>query len=61
MWPVLAVIGGIDRNLRMGGRCVDRQSSKQGTVLGVNKEGSKNVKIQWDDGDTFVRYLFKYN
>ena len=57
---MLAVIGGVDRNLRVGGRCMDRQTAKQGTILGVNKEGSKNVKVQWDDGDTFVRYVSSF-
>lgn len=55
VWPALALIGGIDSGLRMGGRCRDKLSSRHGTVLGVSKRGSKSVKVQWDDGDNLHR------
>ncbi|XP_068741343.1 probable E3 ubiquitin-protein ligase HERC1 [Montipora capricornis] len=35
----------------MGGRCVDKLSSRHGTVLGVSKHGNKSIKVQWDDGE----------
>ena len=55
VWPALAVIGGVDCGLRVGGRCVDRSSGKEGTILGVANEGRKIVKVQWDEGDNYVR------
>lgn len=55
VWPALAVIGGIDSGLRMGGRCVDKLLSRHGTVLGVSKHGNKSIKVQWDDGEHLVR------
>ena len=55
VWPSLAVIGGVDTGLRIGGACVDRDTSKRGTVLGVSKEGNRSVKVQWDEGDSIAR------
>ena len=55
VWPALAVIGGIDSGLRIGGRCVDKLLSRQGTVLGVSKPGNKSVKVLWDEGNLLVR------
>jgi E3 ubiquitin-protein ligase HERC1 len=55
VWPVLAVIGGTDRGLRMGGRCSSKLNMKRGTVLGVLKEESTSVKVLWDDSDAVVR------
>ncbi|XP_048583459.1 probable E3 ubiquitin-protein ligase HERC1 isoform X5 [Nematostella vectensis] len=49
VWPALAVMGGVDSGLRVGGRCTAKHSSKEGTILGVANEGSKMVKVQWDD------------
>ncbi|XP_013415684.1 probable E3 ubiquitin-protein ligase HERC1 isoform X1 [Lingula anatina] len=51
VWPALAVIGGTDRGLRVGGRCIHKSTSRKGTLLGVVKDGSDYVKIQWDDSD----------
>lgn len=55
IWPVLAVIGGTDRGLRMGGRCFSKLNMKRGTILGVLKEGSPSVKVLWDESDAVVR------
>ena len=55
VWPALAVIGGIDSGLRVGGRCFDKVLSRHGTVLGVSKPGNKSIKVQWDEGDHLVR------
>ena len=54
---MLAVIGGTDRGLRMGGRCYSKLNMKRGTVLGVLKEGSSSVKVLWDDSDAIVRLV----
>ena len=54
VWPALAVIGGVDCGLRVGGRCVDN-TGKEGTILGVANESRKIVKVQWDEGDNYVR------
>lgn len=53
--PALAVIGGIDSGLRIGGRCVDKLLSREGTVLGASKPGSRSVKVLWDEGSILVR------
>jgi len=57
VWPVLAVMGGVDEGLRVGGRCVHVPTAKQGTILGVTSHGATTVKVQWDNGDISVRYL----
>jgi len=54
---VLALIGGTDRGLRMGGRCRSSSTSKTGTLLGVLKEGSTISKVLWDDSDGIVRFV----
>ncbi|KAI8478441.1 putative E3 ubiquitin-protein ligase herc1, partial [Branchiostoma belcheri] len=54
VWPALVVIGGVDKGLRLGGRCVHKQSSRQATLLGMVKEGSTSAKVQWDDADATV-------
>jgi len=55
IWPSLAVLGGIDRGLRVGGRCIHEGTSKLGTILGVTSQGASTVKVQWDNGDISVR------
>lgn len=56
VWPVLAVIGGADAGLRVGGRCVHRQTGRHATLLGVVKEGSTSAKVQWDEAEITIRY-----
>jgi len=56
VWPVLAVIGGVDRGLRVGGKCCNKVTGKRGILLGATRVGSPNVKIQWDD-DSQVGYV----
>lgn len=55
IWPVLAVIGGVDGGLRVGGRCVHKQSGRHATLLGVVKEGSMSAKVQWDEAEITIR------
>lgn len=55
IWPVLAVIGGVDGGLRVGGRCVHKQSGRHATLLGVVKEGSTSAKVQWDEAEITIR------
>lgn len=57
VWPVLAVIGGADAGLRVGGRCVHKQTGRHATLLGVVKEGSTSAKVQWDEAEITIRYL----
>uniref|UniRef100_A0A3Q2UMT5 SPRY domain-containing protein n=1 Tax=Fundulus heteroclitus TaxID=8078 RepID=A0A3Q2UMT5_FUNHE len=57
VWPVLAVIGGADAGLRVGGRCVHKQTGRHATLLGVAKEGSSSAKVQWDEAEITIRYL----
>jgi len=54
---VLCLIGGMDRGLRVGGRCCSKLTLKHGTLLGVLKEGSTSAKVLWDDSDAIIRSL----
>ncbi len=55
VWPALAVIGGVDEGLRIGGRCVHAQSGRRGVLLGVLKPNAAVAKVQWDDSDATIR------
>ncbi|XP_035245722.1 probable E3 ubiquitin-protein ligase HERC1 isoform X2 [Anguilla anguilla] len=57
VWPVLALIGGVDRGLRAGGLCLHKPSSRRATLLGVLKEGSPLAKLQWEEADLSVSFL----
>ena len=52
---MLCLIGGTDQGLRVGGRCCSKLTLKQGTLLGVLKEGSTSAKVLWDDSDAIIR------
>ncbi|XP_075226553.1 putative E3 ubiquitin-protein ligase HERC1 isoform X4 [Lycorma delicatula] len=54
VWPALAVIGGLDRGLRVGGICVDKVTGRRATVLGSLKKGLSSVKVMWDDAELAV-------
>uniref|UniRef100_A0A668SQ94 HECT-type E3 ubiquitin transferase n=1 Tax=Oreochromis aureus TaxID=47969 RepID=A0A668SQ94_OREAU len=56
VWPVLAVIGGADAGLRVGGRCVHKQTGRHATLLGVTKEGSTSAKVQWDEAEVTISF-----
>ncbi|CAL8352432.1 unnamed protein product [Merluccius merluccius] len=56
VWPVLAVIGGTDGGLRVGGRCVHKQTGRHATLLGVVKEGSTSAKVQWDEAEITISF-----
>ncbi|XP_030650140.1 probable E3 ubiquitin-protein ligase HERC1 isoform X2 [Chanos chanos] len=56
VWPVLAVIGGADGGLRVGGRCVHKQTGRHATLLGVVKEGSTSAKVQWDEAEITISF-----
>uniref|UniRef100_A0A3B5B272 Uncharacterized protein n=1 Tax=Stegastes partitus TaxID=144197 RepID=A0A3B5B272_9TELE len=60
VWPVLAVIGGVDSGLRAGGVCLHKPSGRRAILLGVLKEGSALAKLQWEEADLSVRYYKKY-
>ncbi|KAF5301595.1 hypothetical protein FQR65_LT08900 [Abscondita terminalis] len=47
VWPAFAVIGGIDRGLRMGGMCRHKNTGRKAIVLGILKKGITVVKVQW--------------
>lgn len=55
VWPALAVIGGVDRGLRVGGQCIHRPSGRKAVVLGTLKQGLAFVKVQWDDAEASIR------
>ncbi|KAG8576379.1 hypothetical protein GDO81_009838 [Engystomops pustulosus] len=61
VWPVLAVIGGVDTGLRVGGRCVHKQTGRHATLLGVVKEGSTSAKVQWDEAEITISDTPLYN
>ncbi|KAL8615069.1 hypothetical protein ACOMHN_013603 [Nucella lapillus] len=51
VWPCLAVLGGLDRGLRVGGGCVHRNTGRTGIVLGLVRPSAALAKVQWDDGE----------
>ncbi|XP_028827463.1 probable E3 ubiquitin-protein ligase HERC1 isoform X1 [Denticeps clupeoides] len=57
VWPVLALIGGVDSGLRAGGTCRHKPSGRRATLLGVLKEGSPLAKLQWEEADLTVSFL----
>ncbi|XP_040012787.1 probable E3 ubiquitin-protein ligase HERC1 isoform X3 [Xiphias gladius] len=54
VWPVLALIGGVDSGLRAGGLCLHKPSGRRAILLGVLKEGSNLAKLQWEEADLSV-------
>ncbi|KAJ9597344.1 hypothetical protein L9F63_011784, partial [Diploptera punctata] len=54
VWPALAVIGGVDRGLRVGGQCIHKPSGRKAVVLGTLKQGLASVKVQWDDAEASI-------
>ncbi|XP_076258464.1 putative E3 ubiquitin-protein ligase HERC1 isoform X2 [Rhynchophorus ferrugineus] len=48
VWPALAVIGGVDKGLRMGGYCKHKTTGKKAIILGVLKKGITTVNVQWE-------------
>ncbi|XP_062869323.1 probable E3 ubiquitin-protein ligase HERC1 isoform X2 [Trichomycterus rosablanca] len=61
VWPVLAVIGGTDGGLRVGGRCIHKQTGRHATLLGLVKEGSMSAKVQWDEAEITISDTPLYN
>lgn len=55
IWPILAIIGGVDRGLKIGGRCIHKQTCREATLLGMLKEGGTSAKVQWEDADSTIR------
>ncbi|XP_072108525.1 probable E3 ubiquitin-protein ligase HERC1 isoform X1 [Mobula birostris] len=51
VWPVLAVVGGIDGGLRVGGQCLHRPSGRKATLLGITKAGGAFARLQWEDAE----------
>ncbi|XP_065224595.1 probable E3 ubiquitin-protein ligase HERC1 isoform X2 [Planococcus citri] len=45
LWPVLAVIGGVDRGLRIGGLCTKSNTDDEQLILGSIKQGLSTVKL----------------
>lgn len=56
VWPVFALIGGVDGGLRAGGLCLHKPSGRRAILLGILKEGSSLAKLQWEEADLSVRY-----
>ena len=54
VWPALAVIGGVDSGLRIGGQCWQKGTGLKAMVLGALRQGHPSVKVQWCDGDTNI-------
>ncbi|XP_029024458.1 probable E3 ubiquitin-protein ligase HERC1 isoform X3 [Betta splendens] len=54
VWPVLALIGGVDSGLRAGGLCLHKSSGRRAFLLGVLKEGSSLAKLQWEEAELSV-------
>ena len=45
VWPALAVIGGVDSGLRIGGQCWQRGTGRRAMVLGALRQGHPSVKV----------------
>lgn len=59
VWPALAVIGGLDRGLRVDGKCYDSDQKSFGTILGTLKKGFTTTKVMWEDKHDIVRlYIY---
>lgn len=59
VWPALAVIGGLDRGLKVDGRCYDLDQKSFGIILGTLKKGFTSTKVMWEDKNNTVRlYTF---
>ncbi|CAB3370488.1 Hypothetical predicted protein [Cloeon dipterum] len=54
VWPALAVIGGVDSGLRVGGLCVHSPTGRKATILGTLKQGLSTVKLQWVDKESDI-------
>ncbi|XP_057674688.1 probable E3 ubiquitin-protein ligase HERC1 isoform X1 [Corythoichthys intestinalis] len=54
VWPVLALIGGVDGGLRAGGLCLHKPSGRKAVLLGVLKERSSLAKLQWEEPDLSI-------
>ncbi|XP_029108431.1 probable E3 ubiquitin-protein ligase HERC1 isoform X2 [Scleropages formosus] len=57
VWPVLALLGGVDSGLRAGGLCAHKPSGRRAVLLGVLKEGSALAKLQWEEADLTISFL----
>ncbi len=54
VWPALAVMGGVDRGLRVGAKCIHKSTGKKAIILGTLRTGLTSVKVQWEDADSTV-------
>ncbi|ROT68821.1 putative E3 ubiquitin-protein ligase HERC1 isoform X4 [Penaeus vannamei] len=54
VYPALAMIGGVDSGLRVGGQCVQKGTGRRAMVLGALRQGHPAVKVQWCDWDTSI-------
>ncbi|XP_027837521.2 probable E3 ubiquitin-protein ligase HERC1 [Aphis gossypii] len=60
VWPALAVIGGLDRGLKVDGRCFDLDQKSFGTIMGTLKKGFTTAKVMREDkNDTVSDVLFQ--
>lgn len=55
VWPTLAVIGGLDRGLRVDGKCYDSDLKLFGTILGTLKKGFTTAKVLMEDRNDYIR------
>ncbi|XP_049838129.1 LOW QUALITY PROTEIN: probable E3 ubiquitin-protein ligase HERC1 [Schistocerca gregaria] len=51
VWPAMAVIGGVDSGLRVGGQCIHKPTGRRAIILGTLKKGLASVKVQWEDSE----------
>ncbi|XP_061887279.1 probable E3 ubiquitin-protein ligase HERC1 isoform X3 [Entelurus aequoreus] len=57
VWPVLALIGGVDGGLRAGGSCLHKPSGRRAVLLGVLRERSSLAKLQWEEADLSINSM----
>ena len=46
VWPALAVIGGVDSGLRIGGQCLQSSTGRKAMLLGALRKGHPTVKVR---------------
>lgn len=46
VWPALAVIGGVDSGLKIGGQCVQKSTGRKAMLLGALRKGHPTVKVR---------------
>lgn len=58
LWPVMALLAGLDDGLRVGGPCTVSPTHANAHVLGVIKNHPNAVKVQYDEGEVNLTSVY---